>query len=681
MRWWRRLTAITLVVATGLVLAACQPATDPPLDGSADSAASAVFPDARVKPLVAAVPHRSVAPPPTMRLARGLIPPTNRWYSGLVFGTAPQPVFPLPISFGLTATGFAFGLPTVSAHPNVIAGGYDPQVSVDAGAANAVVTGYDDVSVTLEYRSASGSAIGRTTLAEGSPLVGFTAEADAPVRLALSVPFTPADGSSPAGDLATATIGGTLYALLAPSGALTKDGAGVRLTDGQSVILFPVPTGSTARAVAAAISGPLLGVDTTYSLTGSTARTELRYRARGGTSVFAALPTQARTAGIRCSLGRYASIYGEMTLCSGDRLAWSVPRITETAGLPLEKASASDRNAIQKQLRTDTLDTPALPADTYFGGKALYRLANLLTIARSLGVDDVADALRDRLSAALREWTDPAGCASGPDRCFVYDPVMHGMVGLAASFGSDQFNDHHFHYGYFLYAAGVLVADQPSVAHDLAPVMNLLAADLATGGSSTLFPERRTFDPYLGHSWASGYSPFADGNNQESSSEAVNAWNGLALWAGATDNTALATEARWMLSGETASALADWTNADLGAFKGFGHRIVAINWGGKRDYATWFSPDPNAMLGIQLIPMSPVATYLAGDPARIRANLAEATPNGYDVQFGDYLLMYSALAGPADAARARAASSTLPDASIDDADSRTYLLAWLATRG
>ena len=39
------------------------------------------------------------------------------------------------------------------------------------------------------------------------------------------------------------------------------------------------------------------------------------------------------------------------------------------------------------------------------------------------------------------------------------------------------------------------------------------------------------FDPYRGHSWASGPSPFASGNNQESSSEAVAAWNGLALWA------------------------------------------------------------------------------------------------------------------------------------------------------
>ncbi len=102
----------------------------------------------------------------------------------------------------------------------------------------------------------------------------------------------------------------------------------------------------------------------------------------------------------------------------------------------------------------------------------------------------------------------------------------------------------------------------PSVAARYAPVMNLLAADIGSSGS-TLFPDRRNFDPYTGHSWASGTSPFADGNNQESVSESVNAY-GLGLWAGvATGDAALQTEADWMLSLETASSTAYWTNPDL----------------------------------------------------------------------------------------------------------------------
>ena len=72
---------------------------------------------------------------------------------------------------------------------------------------------------------------------------------------------------------------------------------------------------------------------------------------------------------------------------------------------------------------------------------------------------------------------------------------------------------------------------------------DLVAADLATDGGSSFFPDQRAFDAYAGHSWASGYVPFRDGNNQESSSEAVTAWNGLALWADATGNQPLAEQA------------------------------------------------------------------------------------------------------------------------------------------
>ena len=658
------------------VLTACQPSGRSGAEAQAASTGTGdprIFPDAQVAPSVRALPQRAVAAPPPMRLARGLVPPTNRWFSGLVFGPAPQPVFPLPLSFGLTAGGFAFGLPAVTATAKTIAGGYQPAVSLDASSASSEVTAYDDVSVTVTLRSRGGTPIGHVTIAEGSPLVSFTADAD--TTLASSVGFLSADGP------AVARAGGTDYALIAPAGALSGTGRSVDLRKGQAAVWFPVPRGQSAAHVGAEVSGPLERVSTGYSSAGDSATTSLTYRAAGGSTLFGALPAQkSGLAGTECSLGTYATIYGTMTVCAGDTLTWKVPAVTPAGALDLSGVDGATKDAIVRQLRTDVAAADPLPSDTYFGGKGMYRLANLLTIARQLGQNTVADGLRTRLETALDEWAQPARCASAPARCFVYDPTVRGVVGLTASFGSDQFNDHHFHYGYFLYAAGVLAKDDPSSVKRLAPVMNLLAADLATSGPSSYFPERRTFDPYTGHSWASGYSPFADGNNQESSSEAVNAWNGLALWATASSQPSLAREATWMLSAEAASARALWTNADVSDFPGFSHAVVSLNWGGKRDYATWFSADPNAILGIQLIPMGPVAGYLKSSASRIGKNLAEATPSGYDVQFGDYLLMYRALQGGEGAADARAAAAGLPDSAIDDADSRTYLLAWVAAR-
>ena len=47
------------------------------------------------------------------------------------------------------------------------------------------------------------------------------------------------------------------------------------------------------------------------------------------------------------------------------------------------------------------------------------------------------------------------------------------------------------------------------------------------------------------------------------------------------------------------------------------------------------------------------------------------------MQYGDYLLMYSALAGPDDARTALEVAQTVSDEAIDDGSTRTYLLAFL----
>ena len=299
-----------------------------------------------------------------------------------------------------------------------------------------------------------------------------------------------------------------------------------------------------------------------------------------------------------------------------------------------------------------------------------------------MGAEEAGAQIKARLTDTMAQWTDPQGCAQRQAFCFVYDEQARGLVGLTPSFGSEEFNDHHFHYGYFLYAAGVLAADDPALTAQYAPVMNLLAADLGSSAGNGAFPGQRVFDAYASHSWASGTSPFADGNNQESSSEAVTAWTGLALWGRASQNAGLVTEATWLLSTEALSGLTYWTNFDAGqpVYSGFDHKIIPLNWGGKRDYATWFSAEPAALLGILVIPMSPASGYLGGDPERISANVAEATGGKFDQKFGDYLLMYSALAGD-DAQKSALAKAEKLDAQwIDDGNSRSYLLAWLMAK-
>lgn len=646
-------------------------------DGTGQTASSSmppIFPDSLVEPLVDSVPHRTVTALPDARLADGLIPPTNRWFSGLVFGEPSMPVFPLPLSFQLIDGGMSFGLPAVSSSPAVIMGGFNGAVSVDVGAQEQEVVSSDTASVTVA-QLADGVEIGRTVIAQGSPFVTFTASTTATVTM--ETPFTPSSDDG----VATATVGATTYGLVSDT-APTDGGTAVAVTAGQSVTWFALPTGGALDVLAAAARNPVTGTSLSYATDEQVATTAITYTTAGAAETLVVAMPHQEPADADCTVGTYPSVFGELRLCRTTTLSWTAPVLTPTGSVDLSGLDAEALKRLDTQLRSDVAATTALPADTYFGGKALYRLANLLSIARAIDADDVATTLEDLLVAEIGTWMDPAGCDDRSARCFVYDPAARGIVGLEPSFGSDEFNDHHFHYGYFLYAAGVVAADNEELAATWAPVMNLLAADLATSGPSSYFPERRVFDAYAGHSWASGTSPFGDGNNQESSSEAVTAWNGLALWAQASDQPDLLAEATWLLSAEAASARAYWTDFPLDApvYQGFDHTITSLVWGGKRDYATWFSAEPSAMLGILVLPMSPISGYLAGDPERIIANVDEATPDGFDVLFGDYLLMYSALAGADAAAAALDASAELPEDRIDDGNSRTYLLAWLLSQ-
>jgi endo-1,3(4)-beta-glucanase len=659
----KRLLVIATLISVALA-AGCTP-------GEPEQTAqpAPVFPRQQVEPLVAGIVQQTTTELPAARLAPGLVPPTNRWFSGLVFGKEPQPVFPLPLSFRLTAAGFAFGLPEVTATEKTIAGGFVPAVSVDAGATAALVSDYDAVTVTIEHRGEDGVARGHTRIARGSPFVSYTTEGEGRIRTGLR---WRADG-----DYWTADAGGVTYGLVLSAGTVTEDI--VDLPSGARATWFAVPADGEAARLAELAQAPVIGGAVDYTIEQDTVTTRLTYQTEDDTA-FAAMPhQQAGLSGTVCDLGSYPSIYGTLQLCAGRSLAWTTPRREATAALDLNRLSEADRSALAEQVGRDAAGLPPFPADTYFGGKALYRTAMLYRLARQVGAAEPTAVLQTRLTEMLDRWTDPRGCETREAFCFVYDAPGRGIVGRTPSFGSEEYNDHHFHYGYFLYAAGVLAADDPDLADRWAPVMDLLAADLASSAGSGMFPDQRTFDAYAGHSWASGTAPFGDGNNQESSSEAVTAWTGLALWAQARGNQALETEAIWLLSSEAASGLAYWTNVDRAqpVYAGYGHSVVTLNWGGKRDYATWFSPEPAAMLGILLIPMGPASTYLAGDPERITANVAEASSGRFDQQFGDYLLMYAALAGEPQRRAALSKAKSLDDKWIDNGNSRSYLLAWL----
>jgi len=653
----RRLPA-ALAVAAVLVFTGCTattPAEQAAPAGTAEPSAS-----------VAALPVESVADIGGARLAEDLIPPTNRWYSGLVFGAQPQPVYPFPLAFAADDDAFTVDLPAVTATEKTIAASFGAGLRIGLDADRFAAVRADPVSVTLRWWNGD-DPVGDVTIAEGSPVVGFTA-----ARESTLVPAAPL--RSAGDDVWTAAADDTGFGVVARGARW--DGKALTVPEGGHAQWFAIPEDSDVSAWADALAAPIDGV---HVETGAaSASTRLTYTGTDST-VLVPFPTQAG-AGSDCDLGTFRTAYGEAEACRGTELAWTVPETSPRAAFDLGAIDDETRAALVAQAAADLDATPPLPADTYYGGKALARLAALLTLARDLGDTALADRAADRLWTELAPWAEADGCRERDSRCFVYDDALRTVVGKTPTFGSEEGNDHHFHYGYFLTAAAALAAAQPEKADALATVMDALAADIAGGASGEALPRLRVFDPYRGHSWASGLSPFADGNNQESSSEAVAAWNGLALWAEVRGDDELAQAAGWLLSAEVAAARALWLEPDPGTLaEGFDHPVVSLTWGGKRDYATWFSPEPSAILGIQVLPLTPVALdYLGQDPDRVARNVADAGPHAFSGPLGEYVLMYSALGGAAPHAAAREAVAALPADGVDDGNSKAVMMAWLA---
>ena len=96
-----------------------------------------------------------------------------------------------------------------------------------------------------------------------------------------------------------------------------------------------------------------------------------------------------------------------------------------------------------------------------------------------------------------------------------------------------RYNDHHFHYGYMVYAAAIVANHRPEWAREYFDRILLYVRDIANPSShDKYFPMFRQKDWYLGNSWAAGLmsaelSPH--GREQESSSEAIAAFEGIAL--------------------------------------------------------------------------------------------------------------------------------------------------------
>ncbi|MDP1822776.1 MAG: glycosyl hydrolase [Archangium sp.] len=311
----------------------------------------------------------------------------------------------------------------------------------------------------------------------------------------------------------------------------------------------------------------------------------------------------------------YPTLTGTLRAVEGNTWTMALPltQLDWTAPRPLAPAYVAE---VKTALVADVASMPtSVPGDAYFGGKALARLGRLALIADELDEPALAAAVRTRLGPLVGAWLD--GTNANP---LVYDTTWGGIVttgSLAspgAEFGAGHYNDHHFHWGYHLYAAAAMARNDPAFAAAHRAGLRAMVRDIANpSASDPHFPRHRAMDFFRGHAWAAGLSEFADGQNQESSSEAVNAWYGMHLVGLVLGDRRMSDLGRVLLTLEIDAAQAYWQMANASPHYGYpfkARHVVGILFQTRAFFGTFFAAGAQYVYGIQMLPFTPVSETL-----------------------------------------------------------------------
>ena len=255
----------------------------------------------------------------------------------------------------------------------------------------------------------------------------------------------------------------------------------------------------------------------------------------------------------------------------------------------------------------------------YFSGKALSKFAMAIYAVHDLAGDiSVATAGLTKLKAAFARFA-----TNRQQFPLVYESQWGGVVSTAtystgdvnADFGNSYYNDHHFHYAYFVYTASIIGYLDPSWLTSANKAwVNTLVRDAANPSTSDpYFPQSRSFDWYHGHSWAKGLFDSFDGKDEESSSEDALMSYALKMWGKVIGDQAMEARGNLMLAVQKRSFqnyfLIESSNVNHPA-NFINNKVSGILFENKVDHTTYFGANIEFIQGIHMLPINPSSGYI-----------------------------------------------------------------------
>jgi hypothetical protein len=286
--------------------------------------------------------------------------------------------------------------------------------------------------------------------------------------------------------------------------------------------------------------------------------------------------------------------------------------------LPAPESSKFDRSRMLNYLNGFSQWQWDFNSETYAGGKQVAMFARQLCVAKNMN-SPVASTLKAKVKTELQNFlTYTPGESS---KYFAYSNKFGGLIGVTCGFGSHRFNDHHFHYGYYVYSAGILSQYDNEFASQYGEMAKTVAKDYANWDrTDTRFPVLRMFDIWEGHSDACGYDVDSNsGQNQESSSEAMMSWSGIITLGNSLNDNNMTAAGVMGYCMEGAAVNEYWFNRNGDNYPAtYTNKLSCITWGSMIQYITYFGPEPIFVHGIQYIPVLPSSYYLVKDSATAR---------------------------------------------------------------
>jgi endoglucanase Acf2 len=571
---------------------------------------------------------------------------TNQWYSTLLFSETPEAIYAHPLAVKPSKLGLEFSLPTKEVvpterrdveihylHRNPIT--FTP-VAFEPGPARLAKA--SDWSIDIEMAKGADRLL--ATVTHGSPYL-FMRLSRGDLRISLPDAGEVVAHGTDARVLAL-KVNGIAYAFFGPTGvkwdkesdrawiarlpsakgymsaaALPDDKPETLALLGKHAYAFTTDTQATWK-----YDAPRSLVETSFRVTTETMEGQDNGALQG------LYPHQwSGNASVANKLGAaYSTIRGNIHLFAGSAFTTSasyggfVPFWPAVAG----PAKLGELNDVMKtDLRNARRMMLEIGNGPYWQGKGLQRITKLMEVFEQQGNLEARDQLLVMLKARVEEWF------SGTSRrtYFHLDKSLGTVLGYAEEYFSvEQMNDHHFHYGYWIRAMADIAIRDPewASAKRWGGMTDLLVGDIATlqRGASD-FPFLRNFDVYEGHSWASGVGLGPYGNNQESSSEAMNAWAALILWAEVTGNNALRDVGVYLYTTEKEAIRHYWFDVQgLVLAPEFKNTGVSMVFGAKYANNTWWIDEPRQIRGINLLPLTSASVYLAQDPTFIARNMS-----------------------------------------------------------